>query len=155
MRSIWLCVVLVASCGKKTETSAPAADQPAPAPAAIPAAPPAVAPTGGPLTVQKIMAAKTWFKAFEPWDASLAKAQAELGPPTRIKHSNVDNTDAYEWAAMDGDDCALLSFGKMDGKLLKKDGDVVGNAYPMLFKNDGKLEAQRNECLDAAKAAKK
>ena len=151
MRSIWLCLVLAAACGKKSESSAPPADKPAPA-AAAPA--PAAAPSGGPLTSQKIMAAGSWFKPFEPWDPTLAKVQAELGPPTRIKHSKVDNSDAYEWAAMDGDSCAFFSLSKMDGKLMKKQGDVASGGVPMLFKNDGTLAAQRNECLDAAKSAK-
>jgi len=152
MRSICLCLLLAAACGKKTETSDKPAAPPPPTPAAAPAA--AAAPSGGPLTVQKIMASGSSFTPFEPWDPALSKIQAALGPPSRIAHSNVDNSDAYEWAAMDGDTCAMLSVGKMDGKLVKKEGFVIGGASPMLFKNDGKLEAQRNECLAAAKSAK-
>jgi len=156
MRSICLCLLLAAACGKKTDTSS----QPPPPPGDKPAAPspaaaaPAAPPSGGPLTAQKIMAASSWFKAFEPWDPTLAKVQAQLGPPSRIKHSKVDNSDAYEWAAMDGDSCAFFSLSKMDGKLMHKQGDVASGGTPMLLKNDGTLAAQRNECLDAAKSAK-
>ena len=146
-------MVLALGCGKKTENaSPPLADKPASsAPPAMTATPP---PAGGPLTAQKIMGAGHVLEPFEPWDEALAKMQAALGPPTRVKHDRLANSDAYEWAAMDGEDCALVSVGKMDGKPLGKAGDVAGTAMPLLYKNDGKLATQRQECLDAAKAAK-
>jgi hypothetical protein len=146
MRHTWIALVLAVGCGKgATKGSAPAAGSSGAA---------AAAPAGG-LTIAKVMGADHLLKPFEPWDQALATLQSALGPPSRIKHDALTHSDAYEWAAIEGDDCAIVSVGPMDGKALGKPGKVAGSAIPMRFKNDGSMVAQRQECVDAAKAAQK
>ena len=156
MRHTWIALVLAFGCGKSGAKSAPTAAGSSVAAPSAPAGAAATAPApAAGLTAAKVMAADHLLKPFEPWDQALGTLQAALGPPTRIKHDAMTHADAYEWAAMDGDDCAMLSVGPMDGKPLGKAGQVAGSAIPMRYKNDGTLAAQRQECLDAAKSAQK
>ena len=100
------------------------------------------APFKGPLTVDAIMSAKDVVKPFDPWTDGYARAQAKLGPPTKI------DKDKYWWAAMDGDTCAYTMIQQDDGKQFHKDAPMVGMVQePGKYGKDSAM-MNRDECLE-------
>jgi hypothetical protein len=105
---------------------------------------PAGAPYAGPLTVELVMAAKDSVHLFEPWETSLARLEATLGPPTSIAG------DKYEWAATRGDDCADFAIEREDGAHYQLQGVVVGTIHtPATFGSEAASFA-RADCLELA-----
>ena len=120
-------IVFAIACGKK-------ADEPPPAPFA------------GPLTVERIMAAKDTVKVFDTWSSALPKLEAKLGKPTKID----DKTGDHKWAVVDGDRCAYIEFSSGDGKEYGKTGLIVdGVQAPMTVDKSGP-PGNRVQCLEIA-----
>ncbi|MBV8756124.1 MAG: hypothetical protein JO257_02545 [Deltaproteobacteria bacterium] len=113
-------VALVAACSKK--------------------APPE--PFKGPLTVDRIMAAKDAVKPFQPWPDAFAVLQSKLGAPTKV-----DGTK-YKWAAMSGDDCAYMIVEQDDGKQFHKDGPMVGMVQEPGKYGPHDAMMNRDDCLE-------
>ena len=132
-------VLSLAACKKKEEgASAKPTDQPAVP--TQPAAPPP--PFTGKLTVERVLGAKGLVDGLKPWASSLATLKGQLGEPTRVKG------DKYEWAIVEGDDCAYLYVTKEDGAKYQATGEVVGSVMtPMKVGKDGP-SGNRSECLE-------
>ncbi|HEY1813753.1 MAG TPA: hypothetical protein VGG74_15485 [Kofleriaceae bacterium] len=95
-----------------------------------------------PLTVATVMTAKTAAEPLQPWDDTFAQLQAHFGPPTKVDGKK------FEWAAMDGDNCAYFVVEKEDGAQYKQAGTVVGSfQHPKTYGKDGAI-MNRGECLD-------
>jgi hypothetical protein len=138
MKLRWVLVIVALGCGKKDSGSAPPPTA-EPAKVAEPTKPPEV--FQGPLTVAIIMDSKDLARSLEPWDQAFAKLQGKLGAPTKVDGKQ------YQWAALDGDDCAYTYVTKDDGTKFGTSGTIVGIASsPGKY---GKADAigNRNECL--------
>lgn len=99
-------------------------------------------PFKGPLTVDRIMAAKDAVKPFMPWSDALPVLQAKLGAPTKT----VGNK--YEWAAMTGDDCAYMVVEQDDGKAFHKDAPMVGMVQEPGKYGPHDAMMNRDDCLE-------
>jgi hypothetical protein len=122
-------IALVAATGCKGKDQDAKPDEAAPAPAT------------GPLTIERIMAAKGVVSPLDPWDRGLAKLEATLGKPTRV----VD--DEHQWAVVEGDTCAYLTVSREDGAPYQQPGPVVGMVMsPMTVEKDGPM-MNRRDCL--------
>lgn len=131
----------LAACKKKESDGA--AGKPADQPAAKPAAPaPPPPPFTGKLTIERVMASKDTVQPLAPWADGFARLQAALGAPTRV------DGDKYEWAVVEGDDCAYTYVSKEDGAKYQAQGEVVGmTVAPMKVGKDGPL-MNRKDCLE-------
>ncbi len=141
MKLAWILIVAALGCGKKDSgnEAAKTTDKPAAGSAAMekPAEP-----FKGPLTVDLVMSAKDIVKPLEPWDAGFAKLQAKLGPPTKVEG------DKYQWAAEQGDDCAMTYVSKDDAKKLNMgEGFVVGTVMPPMKAGKDAPSGNRDMCL--------
>ncbi|HEY1552978.1 MAG TPA: hypothetical protein VGG28_34345 [Kofleriaceae bacterium] len=95
-----------------------------------------------PLTIATVMTAKTAAEPLQPWDDTFAQLQAHFGPPTKV------DGNKFEWAAMEGDNCAYFVIEKEDGAKYKQAGTVVGAfQHPQTYGKDGAI-MNRGECLD-------
>jgi hypothetical protein len=95
-----------------------------------------------PLTVATVMTANDPVELLAPWDDALASLQAHFGPPTKVDGKK------FEWAAMEGDDCAYFYVEQDDGARYQKSGKVVGTvSHPMKVGKDGPI-MNRGDCLD-------
>lgn len=99
-------------------------------------------PFKGPLTVERIMAAKDAVKPFQPWSDAYAVLQEKVGAPTKI-----DGTK-YKWAAMAGDDCAYMIVEQDDGKQFHKDGPMVGMVQEPGKYGPHDAMMNRDDCLE-------
>ncbi len=99
-------------------------------------------PFKGPLTVERIMAAKDAVKPFQPWSDAYAVLQEKLGAPTKV-----DGTK-YKWAAMAGDDCAYMIVEQDDGKQFHKDGPMVGMVQEPGKYGPHDAMMNRDDCLE-------
>jgi len=121
MKQLALVLIAVAACGGKKSPPEP---------------------FKGPLTVDRIMAAKDAVQPFQPWDEGLAVMKSKLGEPTKIDRNK------YWWAAMQGDDCAYMEVEQEDGKRYNKEGLMVGAVMdPGKYGKDGP-SGNRSECLE-------
>lgn len=99
-------------------------------------------PFKGPLTVDRIVAAKDAVKPFQPWDEGLAVMKAKLGEPTKV------DKNKYWWGAMQGDDCAYMYIEQEDGKKYNRQGLMVGAVMePAKYGKDSAM-MNREECLE-------
>jgi hypothetical protein len=120
---------------KKTDAPPAAVDKATSAKSDLPA-------FAAPLTVATVMTAKSAAEPLESWDDTLAALQAHFGPPTKVDGKK------FEWAAMEGDNCAYFVVEKEDGAQYKKSGNVVGSfQHPQTYGKDGAI-MNRGECLD-------
>ncbi|HSN29074.1 MAG TPA: hypothetical protein VLT45_22455 [Kofleriaceae bacterium] len=99
-------------------------------------------PFKGPLTVERILAAKDAVKPFQPWSDAYAVLQEKLGAPTKI-----DGTK-YKWAAMAGDDCAYMIVEQDDGKQFHKDAPMVGMVQEPGKYGPHDAMMNRDDCLE-------
>lgn len=99
-------------------------------------------PFKGPLTVERIMAAKDAVKPFDEWNEGYALLQSKLGPPTKIDGKK------YEWAAMNGDDCAYMMVEQEDGKKFNKEGVMVGAVQEPGKYGPHDAMMNRDDCLE-------
>jgi hypothetical protein len=99
-------------------------------------------PFKGPLTVERIMAAKDAVKPFQPWNDAFALLQSKLGAPTKV------DGNKYKWAAMAGDDCAYLMVEQDDGKKFHKDGPMVGMVQEPGTYGPHDAMMNRDDCLE-------
>lgn len=121
-------VLSLAAC-KKKEGDKPA-EPTKPAEPAKPAPPPE--PFTGKLTIERLLGAKGLVDPLAPFAEGMAKLKGQLGEPTRAKDGK------YEWAVMEGDDCAYTYVTKEDGAKYKQTGEVIGMAMtPMKVGKDG------------------
>lgn len=99
-------------------------------------------PFEGALTGARIMASKDLVKPFDKWERGLAKLEAQLGKPTRVKD------DDYAWAVVEGDSCTYVEVSMEDGAKYNKKGPMVGAVQsPMqVTKKDGPVMNWR-DCL--------
>jgi hypothetical protein len=116
-----LLALLVAACSKK-------------------AAPPE--PFKGPLTVERILAAKDAVKPFMPWSDALPVLQSKLGAPTKV------DGNKYKWAVMTGDDCAYMIVEQDDGKAFHKDAPMVGMVQEPGKYGPHDAMMNRDDCLE-------
>jgi hypothetical protein len=93
-------------------------------------------PFEGPLTYDKVLAAKETAHPRQAWKPVFAKLQSMLGPPTKIDGKK------YIWAAKDGEKCAYLTYD-IDGDQVWIPGEPI-DARP-----DGAWNT-RFDCLVAA-----
>ena len=121
MKKLALAVLVLAACSKKS-------------------APPE--PFKGPLTVDRIMAAKDAVKPFQPWNDAFALLQSKLGAPTKV------DGNKYKWAAMAGDDCAYMIVEQDDGKQFHKDGPMVGMVQEPGKYGPHDAMMNRDDCLE-------
>ncbi len=77
-----------------------------------------------------------------PWDDTFAQLQAHFGPPQKV------DGNKFEWAAMEGDNCAYFVVEKGDGAKYQKPGMVVASFQnPQTYGKAGAI-MNRGECLD-------
>lgn len=130
----------LAACKKKEGDGA--SGKPTDQPADKPAAEPPPAPFTGKLTIERVLAAKNVVQPLAPWADGLARMKGALGEPTRVKG------ESYEWAVVEGDDCAYVTISKEDGAKYQQTGEVVGMVMsPMKVAKDGPM-MNRRDCLD-------
>lgn len=97
-------------------------------------------PFTGKLTVERLLAAKA--DPLKPWADSFARLEGQLGKPTRTSGNK------FEWAVVEGDDCAYTYVEKEDGAKFNMQGEVVGTTMPpMKVAKDGPA-MNRKECLE-------
>jgi hypothetical protein len=128
-------VVSLAACqqGDASPKAAPIATKTA----APPEPPPP--PFTGKLTIERVLAAKA--DPLKPWADSLARLEGQLGKPTRTSGNK------FEWAVVEGDDCAYTYVEKEDGAKFNMQGEIVGTTMPpMKVGKDGPM-VNRTECL--------
>ncbi|MGE5183987.1 MAG: hypothetical protein ACM31C_18075 [Acidobacteriota bacterium] len=139
MKLTWMLIVVALGCSKKSNEPSKTAE---PAKATEPAKPaPAAEPFKGTLTPDLVVAAKGAVKPLAPWAEGFAQLQAKLGPPTKV------DGDKYEWAAMQGDDCAYTYVTKEDGKKYAQEGEVVGEVSTPMKVGKSDPPGNRSECL--------
>ena len=129
-------VVPLAACqqGDTSPKTAPTATKTA----ATPEPPPP--PFTGKLTIERLLAAKA--EPLKPWADSLARLEGQLGKPTRTAGNK------FEWAVVEGDDCAYTYVEKEDGAKFNMQGEIVGTTMPpMKVGKDGPM-MNRKECLE-------
>jgi len=99
-------------------------------------------PFEGALTGARIMASKDLVKPFDKWERGLAKLEAQLGKPTRIKDGG------HAWAVVEGESCTYVEVSMEDGAKYNKKGPMVGAVQePMqVTKKDGPVMNWR-DCL--------
>jgi hypothetical protein len=114
-----------------------------PAPVAKAAGSPELPAFKAPLTVATVMSANDGVAPLlAPWDDAFANLQAHFGPPTKIEGKK------FEWAAMEGDNCAYFTVERDDGAQFQKHGMVVSLfSHPQTYGKDGAI-MNRGECLD-------
>jgi len=143
-------VAATAGCGKKKDdagSAKPNAAPTAPGPT-TPTAPPAPAAPPplytGPLTVERILAAKDVIPrgaGNAAWADGLARLEGQLGKATKV------DGNRYQWAVVSGDDCAYFYVEKDDGAKYGGSGEIVGAMMtPMKVAKDGP-SGNRAECL--------
>lgn len=136
---ILLTILSLAACqqgdtSKASPKAGPTAAKTAPAPEPPPP------PFTGKLTVERLLAAKA-ADPLKPWADSLARMEGQVGKPTRTSGKR------FEWAVVEGDDCAYTYIEKVDGKEFKMDGEVVGSAMPPMKVGKDGPAMNRAECL--------
>ncbi len=141
MKLTWLLIVAALGCGKKDSGNEPAktAEPAKTTEAAKPAPPPA--PFTGTLTPDLVVASKGAVQPLAPWAQGFAQLQAKLGAPTKV------DGNKYEWAAMQGDDCAYTYVTKEDGKRYAQEGEVVGTVSTPMKVTKSDPPGNRSECL--------
>jgi hypothetical protein len=139
MKPTWIVIVVALGCGKK-DSGEPAKAEPPKTAEPAKAAPPA-APFPGTLTPDLVLAAKGTVEPLQPWAAGFAQLQAKLGAPTKVDGKK------YEWAAMQGDDCAYVYVTKEDGAKFQQQGEVVGQVSTPMKVTKTDPPGNRSECL--------
>lgn len=131
---LWLAVLLVGCGGGDGASSASASASAAP-----------LTPFTGKLTKERILEAKDVVTLLETWETSLAKMEARLGKPTRVKG------EEFGWAVSEGDTCTYVTIEKGPRSEYYKGepGFIVNLAMtPMsVKKGDGPVMNYR-ECLE-------
>jgi|GEM_PF-2301551 len=128
-------LVSLAACKKKE------GDQPAEPSKPVEPAKPAE-PFAGKLTIERVMAANNLVDPLTSWTAGLAKLKGQLGEPTRVKDGK------YEWAIVEGDDCAYVYVTKEDGAKYQQTGEVVGQVMSPMKVGKTDLPMNRSQCLE-------
>lgn len=136
-------VLSLAACPQGETGSKSATKGAAPTPTPTPAAPePPPPPFTGKLSVERLLAAKDLAAPLKPWAESLARLEGQLGKPTRTRGNK------FEWAVVEGDDCAYLYVEKEDGAKFKMPGEIVGTTMPPMKVGKDGPSMNRKECLE-------
>lgn len=130
-----LATLALAGCKKKEGEATK--DKPAEPAKPVEPAPPAPPPPPftGALTIERVLGADQLFdrsKGNVAWAEGLARAEAQLGKATKVDGAK------YQWAVIEGDDCAYYEIEKADGTKFGASGDIVGMIQkPMKVGKDG------------------
>lgn len=115
MRALLLGLLVAAACGKNEGGEPPT--RPAPGREAVEVAPRSDRPIEGPLTVERMVAAKSGVRPYDPWDKAWAHLIATAGEP------GASEGDTFTWTVKVGDTCHVLEVRRAEDRV---DGVMYG-----------------------------
>jgi len=116
VRAFLAACLLAAACGQNEGSEKPAARGPEAASPLQPVARPA-RPIEGPLTVERMVAAKAGVRPYDAWDKAWAHLIATVGEPTS------SGADAFSWTLRVGETCYVLEVRRAEDRV---DGVMYG-----------------------------